>query len=185
MGREILAPTVGSTDAVEPKSTVLPFRILAPDEVAAVANRALYFPTIQAAAGSFSNSQSADEVVWVEIPDTYLARPDMFVVKVVGESMNRKIPSGSWCLFRHNPVGSRDGKIVFVQHHSIHDPETGGQFTVKRYRSTKRATEDSWTHDEITLWPDSTDRDFLPISLKIADQSELKVIGEFVAVLSN
>jgi len=185
MGREIMAPAVGSVDTVEPKSTVLPFRILAPDEVAAVANRALYFPTIQAAAGSFSNSQSADEDVWVEIPDTYLARPDMFVVKVVGESMNRKIPSGSWCLFRHNPVGSRDGKIVLVQHHSIRDPETGGQYTVKRYRSIKRATEDSWTHDEITLWPDSTDRDFLPISLKVADQSEFKVIGEFVAVLSN
>ena len=33
----------------------------------------------------------------------YQAKPAMFVVKVVGESMNRVIPNGSWCLFRANP----------------------------------------------------------------------------------
>lgn len=30
-----------------------------------------------------------------------------FVTRVVGESMNRRIPNGSWCLFRSNPATGR------------------------------------------------------------------------------
>jgi phage repressor protein C with HTH and peptisase S24 domain len=160
----------------------LPFRILTPAEAPKVSNRVRYFPTVKAAAGAFSASQSADETVWAEIADAYRVSSDMFVVQVVGESMNRRIPNGSWCLFRQNPAGSREGKIVLVQHHSISDPDSGGAYTVKRYRSEKGATEDSWAHRKITLWPDSTDRTFTPIAVTLAGDDEFRVVGELVAI---
>jgi len=187
VGRDMPLATVAGSDTTLAKfdAAVLPFRLLAAEEIATTPNRVRYFPTIEAAAGSFSSSQDAIEPVWVEMPQTYRATPEMFVVKVVGESMNRKIPNGSWCLFRPNPVGSRDGKIVLVQHHSVRDPESGGQYTVKRYRSSKTLTEDGWTHATITLWPESGDRSFVPISVSIADEGEFKVIGELAAVLSS
>jgi uncharacterized protein len=182
MGREVDA---NLTTASQPVSEVteLPFRILSPAEVPKVSNRVRYFPTIKAAAGAFSTPQIADEAVWVEISDAYRATPDMFIVQVVGQSMNRRIPDGSWCLFRYNPAGSREGKIVLVQHHSISDPESGGEYTVKRYRSEKRATEDGWAHQRITLWPESTDRTFTPFSISLTNDEEFKVTGEFVSVL--
>ena len=61
----------------------------------------------------------------------------MFVAQVVGESMNRRIPNGAWCLFRAAPTGTREGKVVVVQHRGIADPETGGRFTIKVYISEK------------------------------------------------
>jgi DUF2075 family protein len=184
MGRDAIT-SLATTAVLDEGSeaSVLPFRILAPDETAAASNRVRYFPNIEAAAGAFSPNQSAEDPVWVEIADTYRAKSGMFVVKVVGESMNRRIPNGSWCLFQHNPVGSRNEKIVLVQHHSIRDSDNGGQYTVKRYRSTKRKRADGWAHTSITLWPDSHDRTFVPININVAEETEFSVVGEFIAVL--
>jgi SOS-response transcriptional repressor LexA len=106
-----------------------------------------------------------------------------FIVRVTGESMNQRIPSGSWCLFRRAPEGTREGSIVLVQHREIQDP-VGGALTVKRYQSEKRRTDDGdWQHVRITLSPMSTDSRFRPIVLQADAGVELKVMGEFVAVL--
>ena len=51
---------------------------------------------------------------WVELPDTFLTKKGMFVMQVIGESMNKRIPNGSWCLFKSNPSGTRNSKIVLV-----------------------------------------------------------------------
>jgi hypothetical protein len=36
------------------------------------------------------------------------------VALVAGESMNRRIPNGTWCLFHTNPTGTREGKVVVI-----------------------------------------------------------------------
>ena len=87
----------------------------------------------------FSDEQSVPEnpedITWVELPDVFRPIKDLFISQVVGESMNRRIPNGAWCLFRQFPSGTRQGRVVIVQHRDIHDPETGGQYTVKVYES--------------------------------------------------
>jgi hypothetical protein len=88
-----------------------------------------------------------------ELPDHFTAKPGFFLAQVVGESMSRRIPNGSWCLFREVSDGSRNGKVVIVQSRDIQDPYTGGQYTVKIYRSEKTTTEDSWSHRSIRLEP--------------------------------
>ena len=87
------------------------------------------------AAGGFSEMQLADAEHWVELPNFMRVSPDLFVSRVVGESMNRRIPNGAWCLFRANPSGTRQGKVVVVQHRAIEDPDHGGSFTIKLYQS--------------------------------------------------
>src|SRR5262249_10736098 len=76
---------------------------------------------LKIAAGQFGNAQSfnVEAVEWVEVPDWVSKQPGLFVAQVIGESMNRRIPNGSWCLFRANPQGTRSGKVVVAQHHSI------------------------------------------------------------------
>lgn len=93
-------------------------------------------------------SSPIDSQTWVELPESFNARADHFVMRVVGESMNQRIPNGSLCLFRASPGGTREGKIVLVQHRDIQDPDTGSGLTFKRYHSEKAPADDGegWRH---------------------------------------
>ena len=139
------------------------------------------------AAGAFSDAQALEDGAedWVALPDWVRTQPGLFVAQVVGESMNRRISNGSWCLFRANPPGTREGKVVVVQHRSIADPETGGRYTVKLYASEKVPAEDGgWRHDRITLRPDSDRSQFEPIVINLDDSDDdLSVVAEMLLVL--
>jgi hypothetical protein len=126
----------------------------------------------------------------VELPDWVRPGPGLFVAQVLGESMNRRIPNGSWCLFRANPQGSREGKVVVVEHRRIADSETGGRYTVKLYSSEKTPHEDGgWRHTRITLRPDTDQPGFEPIVIEVdegeSDEPGFRVVAEFLAVLEN
>jgi hypothetical protein len=98
--------------------------------------------------------------------------------------MNRRIANGAWCLFRSNPAGTRHGKVVLAQHRSISDPDFGGSHTVKLYRSEKRAAPDGgWTHERVTLNPDSDDPTFAPLIFEADAAGELTIVAELVTVL--
>ena len=123
---------------------------------------------------------------WVELPDPVRPQPGLFVAQVVGESMNRRIPNGAWCLFRANPTGTRQGKVVVVQHRTIADPETGGRYTAKLYASEKVPDEDGgWRHKRTTLQPDSDRPEFETIEIRVGDGGDgLTVVAEMLMVLS-
>lgn len=160
----------------------LPFRILGDDERAKSGNAVPLFD-IKVAAGDFSPEQWRDDCQWAELPEPFVAKDGYFIAQVVGESMNRRIPNGSWCLFRSADVGSREGKIVMIQSRDLQDPETG-RYTVKRYSSDKTATETSWKHQKITLSPESDRPGFHPIVLTPSKYSEFNLVGEYIATLA-
>lgn len=178
--------TVSLASAGTP-SNVVPLRRVTKEERKAGAVAAPVID-LQFAAGAFSEAQAledgADE--WVALPDWVRPQSGLFVAQVIGESMNRRIPNGSWCLFRANPAGTRQGKIVVVQHRSIADPETGGRYTVKIYESEKVPTEDgSWRHERITLRPDSDRPGFEPIEISVREGEEgFLVVAEMLMVLA-
>jgi len=174
--------------------TGLPFKHLPPDEVKPYVNCVPLYD-LKVAAGLFSEEQQIEDVLqgqrenitdidWIELPDAFRPQHGLFIAQVVGESMNRRIPNGSWCLFRLNPVGSREGKIVLVQHRDISDADTGGHYTVKRYESTKKVLADgTWRHESIILQPDTTSSGYDPFIFNESQGVDLKVIAELVAVL--
>jgi SOS-response transcriptional repressor LexA len=153
-----------------------------PEEAADCTNAVPVFD-IKIAAGDFSKEQWWLDCHYAELSDHFTAKPDFFLAQVVGESMNRRIPNGSWCLFRQVSDGSRNGKVVIVQSRDIQDPDTGGQYTVKIYRSEKTETEDSWSHKSIRLEPDSMGFNFKPITLEPDTVNDLCVLGEYVATI--
>jgi hypothetical protein len=159
-----------------------PFLILSPEEAASCPNAVPVF-NIKIAAGDFSKEQWLLDCQYAELPDHFTAKPGFFLAQVVGDSMNRRIPNGSWCLFREPSEGSRNGKVVIVQSRDIQDPDTGGQYTVKIYRSEKTETGDSWSHRSIHLEPDSMDINFKPLTLAPDTVNELSVVGEFVGII--
>jgi len=177
--------TVSPASAGRP-SNVVPLRRVTKEEREAGAVAAPVID-LQFAAGAFSEAQAledgADE--WVALPDWVRPQSGLFVAQVIGESMNRRIPNGSWCLFRANPAGTREGKVVVVQHRSIADPETGGRYTVKVYASEKVPAEDGgWRHERITLRPDSDRPGFEPIEISVREGQEgFLVVAEMLMVL--
>lgn len=177
------------------EAVILPFRHLQPEEVKPYENCVPLYD-LKAAAGQFSNEQQMTEffqengveniadIDWVELPDAFRHQRGLFVIQVVGESMNRRIPNGAWCLFRKDRGGTRQRKVVLSRHREIADTDTGGHYTVKVYESTKEALPDgTWRHASIILHPDTTSQGYEPIVLNESQSEELEVIGEFVAVL--
>ncbi len=135
---------------------------------------------LTAAAGGWGPDGVPSESGWIMVSDAKLAE-GMFVAQVVGESMEPKIPSGSWCLFKGSPGGTRNGRLLLIQCQTQHDPEDGGRYTVKKYQSTKVITEDGWSHETVELRPLNPEK--TPIQLTADNTADLRVIGEFVRVL--
>lgn len=157
-------------------------RILDTEDVIPYVN-AVPLYDISVAAGNFSELQEVEDFEWVELPPRYSAKEGYFVCKVVGESMNKKIPNNSFCLFEKYSGGSRDGKIVLVEHYKIQDSDFGAGYTVKSYHSEKQITEESWGHSSIVLKPMSDNPEYENIIINADEESELKTIGIFIGVL--
>lgn len=139
---------------------------------------------ISAAAGSFSELQFHEELTWVEPPFHVSAKEGQFICKVHGESMNKVIPNGSYCLFQKDQGGTRDGKVVLVELTDLKDPESGSRYTVKKYQSFKQTNEDGWQHTTIRLEPMSTDPTFNRIEITNPSENILmRVCGIFIQTI--
>lgn len=84
---------------------------LPPDQGPRFASRAEARPFDTHAPGA-----SADEIGWMPVPGHVRLTRDHYVVRVSGHSMEATIPDGSYCLFRADRGGSRDGKLLLVWH---------------------------------------------------------------------
>lgn len=109
--------------AREAPTAVVPFRTHLP-----------FYP-MKIAAGLFDGDAEVEAAAWVPIPEGQ--RPDerLFVARISGKSMEPRIPDGSYCLFRMNPQGSREGKLVLAQ--QFGSSQSGGAFSIKKYHSEK------------------------------------------------
>lgn len=138
--------------------------------------------SLEAAAGGFSASQTVEALGWIQVPGPHNATPDHFVAHVVGKSMEPLIPDGSYCLFKKYTGGTREGKVVLTQCAGIHDPETGGSYTVKKYHSEKVAGEDGeWLHTKIELRP--INKAFKTIAILSEGEGDVIVVAEYAGVL--
>lgn len=178
VGTEILASPPGDAPWLATRAEARPFDTHAP----------VY--DLTAAAGTFGPDQvvgtATDELGWMAVPEHHRLTRDHFVARVEGHSMEPTIPDGSHCLFRADRGGSRDGKLVLVWHRGCTDPMLGGEFSIKRYRSTKAAAADgTWSHREIRLEPLNPDQAYQPLVFTSEAEGDVRVIGEFVAVLDS
>jgi hypothetical protein len=167
---------------IETYKKQIPFRILRNEEVKPYVN-SIPLVDISAAAGVFSELQSHSELTWIEPPFNISAKKGYFVCKVVGESMNKIIPNGSYCLFKQDEGGSRNGKIVLVESTSINDSEFGSGYTVKEYHSVKTVSDEGWKHVSIRLKPLSNLETYEEIVLSEEDLLNFKVVGIFDRVI--
>jgi DUF2075 family protein/DNA replication protein DnaC len=160
----------------------MPFRILRFQDVKPYVN-SIPLVDFSAAAGDFSELQQHSELTWIEPPFNISAKRGYFICKVIGESMNKKIPNGSYCLFKQDEGGSRNGKIVLIESSSIHDLEFGSGYTVKEYHSKWSDSNQERKHESIVLKPLSTNTDYSEIELKGDELNDFRVVGIFEKVI--
>ena len=176
VGAEIRTADSSAADAMDDRSRARPFETHAP-----------LFDLV-AAAGTFGPDRTVgaagDEIGWVPVPDSLRLTPEHFVAKVSGRSMEPIIPDGAHCLFRTERGGTRQGTLVLVWQRGVVDPTLGGEFSVKKYESTKAASvEGVLSHHEIRLKPLNPDPAFRGLVLSPDAEGDIRVVGEFVAVL--
>ncbi len=134
--------------------------------------------SLAVAAGPFlTNPEDVTADEWVEAPPGLRLDEDMFVARIQGHSMEPRIPDGSLCVFRRGVVGSRNGRLVLVKNPG----DTGdNQYTVKRYKSEKKQTEEGFLQTRIRL--ESLNPAYPSWDLDL-DEDKYVVIAEFVRVL--
>lgn len=178
-------PALDILDAEEPGSAapkVVPFRHVTPKAEERFKTCVPLVP-LQAAAGAFGEAQEGvpelddPSVVWVAWDGAPRFAKGMFVAQVRGRSMEPTLPDGAYCLFRRASLPSSADRPVLVRHAGTTDPETGGHYTVKRYREEKGPG----GRKRIVLQPEN--REFEPIVISPAEAEEVTVIGEVVTVL--
>ncbi|MFH1803078.1 MAG: S24 family peptidase [archaeon] len=168
-----------------PKKSDLFFSDIIPDED--MPKKDKYFThlpvySLQAVATAFKEQQRPELLGWKKIDSKRKLDKHMFVAQVVGKSMEPTIHDGSYCIFRYDQGGSRNGKIVLAESRQVTDPETNQKFTIKRYRSEKEVLDDDqWHHKKIILSPDN--KTFKDIVLENVSGDDFRIVAEFVRVL--
>jgi DUF2075 family protein/chromosomal replication initiation ATPase DnaA len=171
--RELMAekPTVAQEVRIEP---------VVNDDVKYIDYLPVY--SIKAACGYFGEGDEVSELGWIRAEGVGRLNRNMYVVQASGHSMEPRINDGDFCVFRANPAGSRQGKIVLVQHTNYYDADYSGAYSIKEYSSAKSYDEfGNWQHEKIELKP--YNRDYNPIIINADDAEDFRVLGEFVGVL--
>lgn len=143
-----------------------------------------YLPlyTAKAACGCFAEGELVEESGWIKVEGLEKVNRNMYVVQAIGHSMEPRINDGDYCVFNRNVAGSRQGKIVLVQHRNFYDDDFGGAYSIKQYSSSKSYDKfGSWQHEEINLIP--FNKDYKTITITKDDGDEFMVVGEFIGVL--
>ena len=142
-----------------------------------------YLPlyTLKAACGKFSEWQTVLEEGWIKVEGVGKLNKSMYVVRAKGNSMLPKIKDGALCIFRGNVVGSRQNKIVLVQHNDIYDSENEGSYSIKKYLSEKVIDKitGEWKHEKIILKPENVEYE----NIIIEDENGFMVVGEFIGLV--
>jgi SOS-response transcriptional repressor LexA len=143
----------------------------------------LPFYGLRAAATRFGEdmevAEDESEVEWVRAPEGLRLSPEMFVVQVVGRSMEPLIPDGSLAVFRKFAVGSRQGKRLLIE--ELGATDSSARFTVKRYTSAKTYSGEQWQHAGIRLEPLNPEFPAFDLDPETFE-NRYRVLGEFVAV---
>ena len=142
----------------------------------------LPFYSIKAACGYFGEGEVVDELGWVRVEGLGKLNRNMFVVQATGHSMEPVIQDGDLCVFRANPAGSRQGKIVLTQHHNFYDTDNAGNYSIKVYTSKKKFDESgNWEHEEIVLTPKNNT--YHSIIINDTESEDFRIVGEFVGIV--
>jgi hypothetical protein len=140
---------------------------------------------LHAVARAFIEGEEVEPEIWCKVPPSRALRPGMFVMQMVGHAMEPQIPAGAYCLFerqRDERVHALQGRIVLAQHRDIYDPETGENYTIRRY-TQEQGSGASRSHSTRSVRLLPLHPAYAPIILDNVSTGARHVIATFLTVL--
>ncbi|HVE86656.1 MAG TPA: LexA family transcriptional regulator [Myxococcales bacterium] len=134
--------------------------------------------SVRAAAGAFTEPEAVEASGFITARTRRVIKPGMFAAAVSGRSMEPLIRDGSICLFRPMKGKDPENRVVLIQLRDATDPESGGRYTVKRFKVAGRR---DGRISRVRL--DPANREFKPILLEEDPMRQLTVIAEYLEVL--
>jgi SOS-response transcriptional repressor LexA len=131
---------------------------------------------LRAAATKFGENMDAEQESWVRAPENLNLTNGMFVVHVVGRSMEPLIPDGSACIFRAPVTGSRTNRFLLIE--KFGETDFDARYTVKKYARRGNRDESAEREESIRLEPLNPEFDAFDLT-----SDRFRVIAEFVRVL--
>lgn len=129
---------------------------------------------LRVAAGAFSDGQVPEAIGYGRV-DGSATRKGLFIAQVVGDSMDKVAPKGSWCLWQHldapGVAAPAPGEPLIVRRPDGGDAELG-RFTFKRLVALPSGK---------TLMPSSTNS--VHVAIPIGPDDDTAGIARFVAVI--
>jgi phage repressor protein C with HTH and peptisase S24 domain len=126
--------------------------------------------------GEMMDIEDPGQADWIRVPGKLRLTAGMFVARVVGRSMEPKIPDGSLCIFRAPVTGSRLGRVLLIE--KFDEADFASRYTVKRYARKGMRDESAERETGIRLEP--LNPEFEAFEL---DSDKFRVVAEFVQVL--
>jgi hypothetical protein len=92
--------------------------------------------TLVAAAGGLGEGRVVEARAWALLPDRRAKpEPGSFLARVVGGSMEPRVPDGAWCVFRAPASAARGDGVALV---AVRDPgDDAARYLVKRVEKTR------------------------------------------------
>ncbi len=168
----------------ETKEDIVPLEILERIEDGKKYTEYLPVYSLAAACGKFGKNDNVESEPegWIRTSCKNMDET-VFVVRAVGHSMDPKIKDGSFCIFKVVSGGpySGAGRVFLFQYQGDPDPETGGAYTIKGYRSHKGP---DGLNMYVELLPFNKTYSTLKFEEKDSDiPSQLNFIAEFISVV--
>ncbi len=164
----------------EDKYPGLPFPLLDRNEVKPFIN-AVPIYDLQNNTEPSAIEKDTEKCDWISLPAYLNYSPNLFVIQVIGNSMNKRITNGAWCLFEKSSEDECQGQIVLAYHPEIYDEDLGGKFTVKKFSCEKLLLGDnSREYRKIVLEPDTTSPGYEKFIISDNESDEFKIIGKFI-----
>nr|MBK7067707.1 hypothetical protein [Deltaproteobacteria bacterium] len=174
--RQRLRPATSAPTRRDPAAVPAPFKIVQPKA------RERFVTCVPCSArprrGGFQPGASDPSTTWVTPPTRRKLREGMFVARVIGRSMEPRIPDGSFCLFGAPVAGDLRNRTLLVQHRGIHDADTGTSYTVKRFE--RERPRESGPRTTAARQPRLRSHR----AARETDDANLRVVAELLEVLS-
>lgn len=176
--RELLGHARGS--AVSPPSHA-PFRDAPTPRSVARVPSVIPLLGLDVAAGGFDPTKIDRGVRYVR-PNTRTAlHGGCFVVRVIGRSMEPRVPNGAYAIFSSRVAANPSGEIVLAQYGGHIDADTSASYTVKIFRgvTAREGTGRAW--QSASLEPINPAYQAIVIDPERGE--DLKIIAQFIEVL--
>jgi transcriptional regulator with XRE-family HTH domain len=132
--------------------------------------------TLRAAAGRLGEAREVEALAWAVLPGR---RPPQgsFLARIVGRSMEPRLPDGAWALFRAPALPPLRGRVVLLARGV--DDRQHEAFLLKKIASSRAGSKESLL---VTLA--SFNPAFPPVEVVVREERDLRAVADFVRLIA-